>query len=624
MPVINGNESDNKLIGDSYVFGAVNYIYGFGGNDTLQGGFFADNYIWGGTGNDQISGGTQINELYGESGNDYIYAFYDSENINLFGGDGDDILVNGSYTGGFRIEGFAGIYMDGGSGADLMIGGEGADTYIVDNAGDRLIETWTPEFDNETNPIDTVLSSVSFALPTEARIEFLTTIDASSSQAINLSGNSLSQTILGNAGDNILAGHGGDDKIISGAGNDTLLGGAGNDVLDGGEGVDIAVFSGFEDDYVVTQNIDGSITVTDLRGPGSDGSDQLIGIERLQFATRPINVAPGIISNGAGTLAHVDINENQVAVTSIRATDPDAGTTLSYAIVGGDDAFQFTIDTASGLLKFNAAPDFEKPTDSDLDNKYEVIVAASDGELQAAQTVLVSVTDVRGKAVNGTSKNDKLVGTAEDDTLNGKAGIDSLTGGSGGDTYVVDNTGDRVVERSGEGIDLVKASVSYTLSSNIENLTLTGSKSINATGNNLANELVGNSAANTLKGGIGNDSIHGSLGADSLYGGTGKDKFIFTALKDSTLKATDTIFDFNGKAGDRIDLAAIDANTRVRGDDSFTFIGKNEFSKKAGELRFDKVSGDTVIYADVNGDGKADFAVDFDQAVTLTKDYFLL
>ena len=64
-----------------------------------------------------------------------------------------------------------------------------------------------------------------------------------------------------------------------------------------------------------------------------------------------------------------------------------------------------------------------------------------------------------------------------------------MSGGDGDDTYVVDSTSDTVTENSSEGTDTIQSSVTYTASSNVENLTLTGSGDINATGNSLDNIL---------------------------------------------------------------------------------------------------------------------------------------
>jgi Ca2+-binding RTX toxin-like protein len=116
--------------------------------------------------------------------------------------------------------------------------------------------------------------------------------------------------------------------------------------------------------------------------------------------------------------------------------------------------------------------------------------------------------------INGTPGNDSLTGTSGDDTIDGGAGADTMVGGLGNDTYIVDNVGDVVVEAAGAGTDLVQASVSYTLVSNIENLTLTGTAAINASGNYLNNVLIGNVANNTLNGGAGADTMSGGLGDD--------------------------------------------------------------------------------------------------------------
>ena len=103
---------------------------------------------------------------------------------------------------------------------------------------------------------------------------------------------------------------------------------------------------------------------------------------------------PVITSNGGGSTALITVAENTRQVTTVTATDADAGTLLSFAIVGGTDAARFTIDAGTGALSWRTAPDFEAPGDADADNVFNVIVQASDGTRLAAQVIAVTVRDV--------------------------------------------------------------------------------------------------------------------------------------------------------------------------------------------------------------------------------------
>ncbi|MFB2551372.1 M10 family metallopeptidase C-terminal domain-containing protein [Ensifer soli] len=155
--------------------------------------------------------------------------------------------------------------------------------------------------------------------------------------------------------------------------------------------------------------------------------------------------------------------------------------------------------------------------------------------------------------LTGSAYADRLTGDWRANMLDGGAGADTLSGGYGNDIYVVDNIGDTVIEAKDSGVDLVRASVGFSLSGQaIENLTLTGSAAIGGTGNSAANILTGNAAANllagldgndTLAGGRGNDTLAGGRGNDMLTGGAGADSFLFDTLPGATNR--DTITDFN-------------------------------------------------------------------------------
>ena len=62
---------------------------------------------------------------------------------------------------------------------------------------------------------------------------------------------------------------------------------------------------------------------------------------------------PIITSDGGGATAAVNVAENTTAVTTVTATDADAGATLTYSISGGADAAKFTIDGTTGVLRLS-------------------------------------------------------------------------------------------------------------------------------------------------------------------------------------------------------------------------------------------------------------------------------
>ena len=102
------------------------------------------------------------------------------------------------------------------------------------------------------------------------------------------------------------------------------------------------------------------------------------------------------------------------------------------------------------------------------------------------------------------------------------------------------------------------------------------------TGSALNDQLTGSNGDNQLSGGAGNDRLTGGLGKDIFSGGDGADNFVFKTIQDSAPGREDQIVDFTSAQGDHIDLSAIDANTKVAGDEAFGFIGSAAFSDDLG------------------------------------------
>ena len=144
-----------------------------------------------------------------------------------------------------------------------------------------------------------------------------------------------------------------------------------------------------DNDYVV------EVTATDA---SSNTSIQTLTVTVLDLDdTSPTITGP---SGSAGDATSViSVNENQTSVTTFTANE-----TVTWSLTGGTDQTKFAIDTNTGVISFQAAPDYENPTDSDTDNDYVVEVTATDASSNTSiQTLTVTVLDVNEGAVDSTS-----------------------------------------------------------------------------------------------------------------------------------------------------------------------------------------------------------------------------
>jgi len=126
---------------------------------------------------------------------------------------------------------------------------------------------------------------------------------------------------------------------------------------------------------------------------GSTNIAQQSGAATVTVTVTGVNDVPVITSDGGGAVANLTRAENSATVATVTATDADAGSVVVYSIDGGADAALFVIDSATGVLSFVSAPDFEAPADAGGDNLYEVVVKASDGTASDSQTIRVQITN---------------------------------------------------------------------------------------------------------------------------------------------------------------------------------------------------------------------------------------
>jgi Ca2+-binding RTX toxin-like protein len=390
-----------------------------------------------------------------------------------------------------------------GGGSDFLDGGPGNDSYFIISSSDVIIDTVSD------GGFDSAFVSVSYVLSANASIEYLATMDATSTVAISLTGNSFSQTIVGNAGDNVIFGGDGSDTLIGGDGNDTLVGNdniflSETDTLNGGNGNDILYVessdiisggAGRDFVYVVNDNaihIDMGATSIEWisSGFGSDvidASTQTVGVEIYSDGgndTITGSAFDDIIWSGSGNDTVVGGDGNDVIVGDIGADSISGGNGNDSLYVDASDTF---IDGGAG---FDAA-----------------YITGGSMSINMAATHLEWVADfVDGNDTidgSGTSVNLEVYAAGGTDTVIGGSGNDFLWGGAGDDI------------------------------------------------------VIGNSGNDVLVGGTGADRLTGGPGIDALYGNSGNggdgavDTFVFTPNW-----GTDFVFDFEHGL-DKLDLTAV-------------------------------------------------------------------
>ncbi|QNN65301.1 M10 family metallopeptidase C-terminal domain-containing protein [Sphingomonas rhizophila] len=496
--------------------------------------------------------------------------------------------------------------------------------------------------------------------------------------AINGTGNSADNQITGNLASNRLTGLDGADRLSGMAGNDVLSGGEGVDLLDGGEGSDLYLMASASEHGAAEIADSGADGIDEVRysattpgtltlfagdtgiekivvGTGTGPTAALSGTTALNVDARLLTNAVTVVGNsGANTLqatAYADVLQGGVGVDRLygyAGNDTLDGGRDADAMLGGTGDDTYIVDHSSDALVEVAGEGTDTAVASvaytlraNVENLVQSGVLSISGSGNALDN---SMTGNSGSnKLYGLGGNDTIIGAAGNDTLDGGGGDDTLVGGAGNDVYGIDSAGDRATELAGEGTDRINASISYTLGDYFEQLTLLGSSAIDGTGNGLANVIKGNDGANILSGLVGNDKLYGGLGddivlggegsdwieggagADQLSGGSGSDRFVFRAgdFGGATQAAADIIRDFSRAEGDKIRLDLADADSTVAGIQDFVFIGTGSFTGVAGQLRYDQSGGNTMLWADTDGDLVADVAIQVDGLHSLVASDFI-
>ena len=557
---ISGDAGDDKLFGE----GGWDALFGKDGDDELWG-MDGNDLLYGDAGNDLLVGGAGDDEMEGGAGNDIYEVDSLGDKVTELANEGTDTvrssinytladdLENLSLTGTHAQDGTGNNAinvltgndgnnvlrslggddtLDGGQGADTLIGGSGDDTYVVDNIGDVVVEL-------AGEGVDTVQSRITTTLGDN--LENLTLIGIN---AIGGTGNQLNNQLVGNDASNRLDGGAGADQMRGGAGNDTYV------VDNVGDQVVEALGAGYDTveshiaSYALGDNVEALVLGTGaVNGTGNALNNALTG----NASANSLDGGAGadVMLGAAGDDTYIVENVSDVVVENTAEGNDTVRSSVSYSLsvnvenltlsgaanidaTGNGQVNVLTGNVGNNRLDGGAGADLMVGAAGDdtyvVDNTADQVVENA-GE--GTDTILASVSYtlsanvenlvLTGSAISGTGNElvNTITGNAASNLLDGGVGADSMAGGTGDDTYVVDNAGDAVAENLNEGVDTAVASVTYTLSANVENLTLSGAANIDATGNELDNVITGNAGSNHLDGGAGIDTMAGGAGNDT-------------------------------------------------------------------------------------------------------------
>ena len=350
----------------------------------------------------------------------------------------------------------------------------------------------------------------------------------------------------------------------------------------GGEVLVNTVTADYQERPVISSLLGGGFVIAWSDGSGLGGDADGTGIKAQVFSYGPYKLIIGTpaVDTLSGTTAddHIMGLGSNDTLNGLGGSDLLDGGTGNDTMVGGLGDDIYVVDAAGDVV-------------TELAGQGTDTVQTTLASYTLGSTIEnLTFTNNTSHTGNGNALNNVLTGGGGADILNGGTGADRMVGGLGNDTYYVDNAGDTTIENAGSGTDTVFAAISWTLAANVDNLSLSGTAAINATGNTDANALTGNSAANVLTGLGGNDTLNGGSGADTMIGGQGNDSYTVDNTGDVTTEAA-------GEGTDSVSssitwtLAANVENLTLSGSSAINGTGNNDANTLTGNSGANVLTG---------------------------------
>jgi trimeric autotransporter adhesin len=336
----------------------------------------------------------------GTSGDDALYSRYTTAvDESFYGYDGND-------------------FIDGGLGADRMVGGTGHDTYIVDNAGDVVIE-------NANEGFDTVRVSFSYAIPLNVE-----RLELTGTAAINATGSSLDDRLYGNVSSNILWGGAGNDILDGRVGTDTMIGGTGHDTYYVDNAGDVVVeYANEGTDWVAT-------TISYTLGHNLENLS-LLGTGAMNLTGNELDNAlhgngyTNVLSGGLGNdRLYAGNGDDQLwGGDGNDFLDGDFGVD---AMSGGAGNDTYHVDNSADVVTEAVGQGTDRVQTSAT---YSLATGSEVEILETTDATAMTALDLVGNAFDQT-----ITGNNGTNTIVGGLGLDVMTGGASGDVFVWTST----------------------------------------------------------------------------------------------------------------------------------------------------------------------------------------